>query len=72
MTRVEARFILQKPLDEKTMSRLADSHAIYGILRVRLDPSLEALSVEYDATRLQAPDVQAALGRAGIPVGLAA
>lgn len=60
--------MLQGPLDEKAMSRIADAHAIYGILQMRLEPSLDALSVEYDATRLCEADVEAALARAGIAV----
>lgn len=68
MTKTEKRFTLRGPLDEKAMRRIADAHAIYGILRMTVAPSLDAILVEYDATRLRAADVEATLARAGIPV----
>ena len=35
---------------------------------VKVDPSLESLTVEYDATRLRPAEVESALTGAGIPV----
>jgi len=67
MTRVQIRFRLQKPLDEAMMARLSDTHAVYGIQRVQVSPSLDGLTVEYDATRMRPADVEAALAGAGIP-----
>ena len=68
MTKVQIRFRLQRPLDETLMQRISDAHALYGIQHVRIDPSLESLTVEYDASRLRPAEVQAALSGAGIPV----
>ena len=68
MTRIQIRFRLQKPLDDVMMERIAEAHAIYGIQRVQVAPSLDGLTVEYDATRLRPPEVEAALAGAGIPV----
>jgi hypothetical protein len=68
MTRVQKHFRLQRPLDEALMQQIADANAIYGIERIKIAPSREDIMVEYDATRLRAPDVEAALHRAGIPV----
>jgi hypothetical protein len=68
MTKVQAHFQLQRPLDDVMMTRISDAHALYGILRVRLDPSLQGVSVEYDASRLRPAEVEAALSGFGIPV----
>ena len=68
MTKVQIRFRLQRPLDDTLMQRISDAHALYGIQHVTIDPSLESLTVEYDATRLRPAEVQAALSGAGIPV----
>ena len=68
MTKVQAHFQLQRPLDDGMMARVSDAHSLYGILRVRLDPSLEGVSVEYDASRLRPAEVEAALSGFGIPV----
>jgi hypothetical protein len=68
MTKVQIRFRLSRPLDEKLVPRIADAHAIYGIYRVSLDPSMEGLTVDYDATRLRPEEVEKALASTGIPV----
>ncbi len=62
------RFRLQRPLDDTLLPRIADAHALYGIQRVKVAPSLDGLLVEYDATRLRPAEVEAALTTAGIPV----
>lgn len=68
MTRIQVRFELQRPLDEVMQARIADAHALYGIQRVKVAPSLDSLMVEYDATRLRPAEVESALAGAGIPV----
>lgn len=68
MTKVDVPFKLTRPLDETLMRRISDAHGIYGMLRIQVAPSLDALLVEYDASRLVEADVEAALRRAGIPV----
>lgn len=50
------------------MKRIADAHSIYGIQHVTLAPSMDRITVEYDATRLRPAEVDAALANAGIPV----
>ncbi|PWT98911.1 MAG: hypothetical protein C5B51_28310 [Terriglobia bacterium] len=67
MTKVQRRFRLQKPLDEVLLARISDAYAIYGIQRIQLAPSMDGLTVEYDATRLRPAEVEAALANAGIP-----
>ena len=68
MTKIQIRFRLQKPLDDAMMEHIAEAHAIYGIQRVQVAPSLDGLTVEYDATRMRPAEVEAALANAGIPV----
>jgi hypothetical protein len=68
MTKVQVRFRLLKPLDEVLLSRISDAHALYGMQRIQVAPSLDSLTVEYDATRLRPAEVAAALAGAGIPV----
>jgi hypothetical protein len=68
MTKVQVHFALQRPLDDAMMSRISDAHALYGLQRVKLDSSLDGISVEYDATRLRPAEVEAALTGYGIPV----
>lgn len=68
MTKVEIQFPLERPLDDALMARIAGVYSIYGIQKIRLDPSLNGLTVEYDATRLRPAEVHSALARAGIPV----
>jgi hypothetical protein len=67
MTKVQIRFRLQKPLDDRMLSRIADAHVLYGIQKIQVEPSLEALTVDYDATRLRPAEVESALAGAGIP-----
>jgi hypothetical protein len=71
MTKVQMRFRLQKPLDDTMLARIADAHAIYGIQKVSVAPSLDALMVEYDASRLRPEEVEHALAGAGIPADAA-
>ncbi len=68
MTKVQVRFRLQKPLDEFMAARISEAHALYGFHRVQVAPSLDALTIEYDATRLRPAEVESALASAGIPV----
>lgn len=68
MTRVQMNFRLLKPLDDAMMNRLSNESTLYGIQQVKLNPSLDGLMVEYDATRLRPAEVEAAITSAGIPV----
>ena len=50
------------------LKRIAGAHSLYGVHHVKLAPSLDSMTVEYDATRLRPAEVEAALAGAGIPV----
>jgi hypothetical protein len=68
MTKVQVRFRLRKPLDDGMLAHISDASAIYGIQKLAVAPSLDALVVEYDASRLRPAEVEAALAGAGIAV----
>jgi hypothetical protein len=68
MTKIQVHFQLERPLDESMMPRIAAAHSVYGIRRIEVSPSLDALTVEYDATRLRPPEVRGVLAGAGIPL----
>ncbi|HEX3877779.1 MAG TPA: hypothetical protein VHW24_12385 [Bryobacteraceae bacterium] len=68
MTKVQIHFPLQRELDDATLARISDAHALYGIQHVKLNPAMDGLTVEYDATRLRPAEVEAALSGFGIPV----
>jgi hypothetical protein len=52
------------------MGQIARAHGVYGILRVSLAPSLDKLTIEYDATRLSAIEVETTLHNLGLPIVL--
>jgi hypothetical protein len=68
MTKVQLRYELLRPLDDTLMKRISDAHGIYGFQRILVEPSLDKLAVEYDASRLSRDSVVANLHAAGIPV----
>jgi hypothetical protein len=70
MSKVQVRFRLSRPLDRVLMPRIAELHSVYGIERVSLSASLDSVTVEYDATRLNPAEVESALTGAGIPIAL--
>jgi hypothetical protein len=48
--------------------KLASAHARYGIFKVEVAPSHDAIMVECGATRLRPAEVEPALASAGIPI----
>ena len=68
MTKVQIHFRLQRPLDNAMLARIEAVNALYGIQRVRVAPSMDSLTVDYDATRLRPAEVESALAAAGIPI----
>jgi hypothetical protein len=70
MTKVQIHLALQRPLDDEMMERISDANSIYGIEHIKILPSLKAMMVEYDATRLKPAEVERALAQAGIQATL--
>jgi hypothetical protein len=68
MTKVQIRFRLARPIDIVLMARISEAHSRYGIFKVEVAPSRDAIMVEYDATRLRPAEVESALAAAGVPI----
>lgn len=69
MTKVELTYDLARPLGDEDLDAIARVHGVYGIQHVTLKtPEMNAVTVEYDASRLMPDDVEAALVRIGIPI----
>ncbi len=68
MTKVQLQYELVRPLTDQDASAIGDVHSWYGIERVQLAPSLDRLTVEFDASRLSEKDVEAVLQRFGLPI----
>ncbi len=68
MTKVQLHYPLVRPLDDSDFDAVARATSYYGIVRVKVAATLDAVEVDYDASRLSEKDVEASLQRAGIPV----
>jgi len=68
MTKVQLRYELLRPLDDTLLKRISDAHGIYGFQRIQVEPSMDKILVEYDASRLSRLGMEAKLHGAGIPV----
>jgi copper chaperone CopZ len=72
MTKVTLHYDLSRPLADDDYASIAALHSTYGIARVQVAPSLDKITVDYDASRLLKKDVEAVLARHGVPVRVAA
>ena len=68
MTLVEVTYELQRPIGIEELRRLGEFANTYGLRRFRVDEVKNQLSFEYDASRLQEPQVAHVLREARIPV----
>jgi hypothetical protein len=68
MTKVQLTFKFSRALGEPELVAISRMHSVYGFLAVRLKPATDELFVEYDASRLSAKEVRAALEQHGIPL----
>lgn len=68
MTKVTLHYDLTRRLTDDDYERVASLHSTYGIAHVQVDPSLEKITVDYDASRLMKKDVEAVLARHGVPI----
>jgi hypothetical protein len=72
MTKVTLHYDLTRTLTDEDCLSIAALHSTYGIARVSVSPSLDKITVDYDASRLMKKDVEAVLARHGVPVRIAA
>ena len=68
MTKVTLHYDLSRPLSDSDLDNIAKVHSTYGIVRVLVEPSLDKLTVDYDASRLMEREVESILTRHGIPI----
>jgi hypothetical protein len=68
MTKVTLHYGLARPLNDEDLQNIANVHGTYGVVRVRVTPSLDKLTVDYDASRLMKGDLEAELRRHGLPI----
>ena len=72
MTKVTLHYDLTRTLNDEDCEAIAVLHSTYGIARVQVAPSLDKITVDYDASRLMKKDVEAELARHGVPVRIPA
>ena len=68
MTKVTLHYDLERPLTDDDLPSIANVHSTYGIARVQVAPSLDKITVDYDASRMMKADVEAELMRHGVPI----
>ena len=68
MTKVTLHYDLLRPLGDSELENIAAVHGTYGMARVHLAPTLDKITVDYDASRLMKKDVEAVLANHGIPI----
>ena len=68
MTKVTLHYDLSRPLGDSDLDNIGRLHGVYGMVRVQVAPSLDKITVDYDASRLLKKDVEAELARHGIPI----
>ena len=70
MTKVQLRCDLQRPVDADMAVNIAKMNGVYGIEHIKIAPTVDKITVEYDATRLSPVEVETLLWKFGIPVVL--
>lgn len=68
MTKVQLTYALARPLDNDLLERISAAHGVYGFQKIQVNPSLDSIAVEYDASRLNPLTVVSALKKIGIPI----
>jgi hypothetical protein len=72
MTKVTLHYDLSRALNDEECEQIAALQSTYGIVCVQLAPTLDKISVDYDASRMMRQDVEAAIARQGVPIRTAA
>jgi hypothetical protein len=70
VTKVTLHYNLLRPLAGEDFENIVSVHSTYGMVRVQPSPSLDTLTVDYDASRLSKKDVEAELHRHGLPIAV--
>jgi hypothetical protein len=70
MTKVTLHYDLSRKLTDDDYANVAAMHSTYGMVRVQVAPSLDKITVDYDASRLMKQDVEAVIARHGVPLAI--
>jgi hypothetical protein len=70
MTKCERIYEVIQPLDEAALAAVNRLHGMYGIQKLRVSPSLDTLTVGWDAARLTQAQVESILAQNGLAVRL--
>jgi len=70
LTKIQKHFRLEYNVSDSPalLKAINRAQAIYGMERITLAPSLDAVDVQFDASRLRVTDVEATLRNCGLPV----
>ena len=68
MTKVTLHYDLTRKLTDEDCANIAAIHGVFGMARVAVAPSLDKITVDYDASRLMRKDMESVLARFAIPV----
>lgn len=68
MTQMDVKFRYEQQPGEASMVALGKLKEVYGIRRVLIDEEWKVITVEYDATRLTAVNVEQLLRRGGLDI----
>jgi hypothetical protein len=68
MSKVELHYEFLAPFQDSWAEAIDRLHGVYGFQALKLAPSLDRLTVVYDASRLTPADVEHHLRMAGLPV----
>jgi hypothetical protein len=68
MTKVTLHYDLLRPLTDDDLPAIYNAHSTYGIARLKVAPSLDKITLDYDASRLSKSDVESVLARHGVPI----
>ena len=71
MTKLERTYSLTKPLTSELLQRISDAHGIYGFQKIQVvEPGMDKLRVQWDATRFSVAKMERALEELGIPIAV--
>ena len=68
MTKVTLHYDTSHTMNDEELSNVAALHGVFGMARVSVAPSLDRLTVDYDASRLSRKEVESILARFSVPV----
>jgi hypothetical protein len=68
MTNIQLEYDLMRKATDADAAAINTAHSVYGFQLVRLAPSLDRITVQYDASRLSEQDVEGWLIRLGVPI----